>query len=60
VHPVPMCYHCFQEEMFPNIQPEPPMVQLKAITFHPVTCYLGGDTSQDAIAAQGTTERHPT
>ena len=27
----------FSEEGFPNIQPEPPLVQLKAITSHPIT-----------------------
>ena len=30
---VPLQHHSFREEMFPNIQPEPPLVQLKAITF---------------------------
>jgi len=28
---VPMHYHSFGEELFPNIQPEPPWAQLKAI-----------------------------
>ena len=38
-----MHYHSFREENFPNIQPEPLLVQLKAITFHPVTSYPGED-----------------
>jgi len=26
----------FEEEIFPNVQPEPPLVQLEAITSHPI------------------------
>ena len=35
--PVPMYYQSFGEEIFPNIQPEPPLVQLKAITSYCIT-----------------------
>ncbi|KAJ7423221.1 hypothetical protein BTVI_10719 [Pitangus sulphuratus] len=34
----------FSEEIFPNIQSKPPLVQLEAISSHPVTCYLGEET----------------
>jgi len=34
--PAPMPHHYFQEEIFPVIQPEPPLAQIKAITSHPV------------------------
>jgi len=30
--PVPVPHHSFWEEIFPHIQPEPPMVQLETIT----------------------------
>ena len=33
---VPMPDYSFREEMFPNIQPDPPMAQLKAITSCPI------------------------
>ena len=36
-----MHYYYFREEIFPNIQPEPPLAQLQAITFH--HCYLGAE-----------------
>ena len=35
----------FHEEMFPNIQSEPPLVQLEAISSHTITCYLGEETN---------------
>lgn len=31
----PMHYYSFREEIFPCIQPEPPLVQLKAVTSCP-------------------------
>ena len=34
----------FSEEIFPNIQSKPPLVQLEAIFSRPVTCYLGEET----------------
>jgi len=33
---VPVHHHSFREEISPNIQPEPPLVQLKAITSQPI------------------------
>ena len=33
--PMPMHHHSFREEIFPNVQPEPLLVQLKAATSHP-------------------------
>jgi len=41
VHPVSVQHHSFREEIGPNIQPEPPLVQLKAITSCPITNSLG-------------------
>ena len=34
----------FGEEIFPNIQTKPPLVQLEAISSHPITCYLAEET----------------
>ncbi|KAK4817694.1 hypothetical protein QYF61_025786 [Mycteria americana] len=34
----------FSEVKFPNIQSKPPLVQLEAILFRPITCYLGEET----------------
>ena len=37
--------HPFREEIFPNIQPEPPLVQLDAIPSHPITSYVGEEAT---------------
>ena len=37
--PVPLPHHSFQEEIFPNIQPEPLLAQLEAFTSHPIASY---------------------
>ncbi|KAK4829457.1 LOW QUALITY PROTEIN: hypothetical protein QYF61_004675, partial [Mycteria americana] len=42
--PVPMLDNPFSEVKFPNIQSKPPLVQLEAISSHPITCYLGAET----------------
>ncbi|KAK4824291.1 LOW QUALITY PROTEIN: hypothetical protein QYF61_013036 [Mycteria americana] len=42
--PVPMVDNPFSEVKFPNIQSKPPLVQLEAISSHPITCYLGEET----------------
>ncbi|KAK4823326.1 hypothetical protein QYF61_000928 [Mycteria americana] len=42
--PVPMLDNRLGEEIFPNIQSEPPLVQLKAISSCPMACYLGEET----------------
>ena len=34
--PMPVHYHSFTEEIFPNTQPDPPVAQHEAITSHPV------------------------
>ncbi|KAK4828847.1 LOW QUALITY PROTEIN: hypothetical protein QYF61_000904 [Mycteria americana] len=44
MRPVPMLDHPFNEEIFPKIQSEPPLVQLEAVSSCPITCYLGEDT----------------
>ncbi|KAK4823572.1 hypothetical protein QYF61_003576 [Mycteria americana] len=38
------CFPC-SEEIFPNIQPEPPLVQLEAISSCPIASYLGEETN---------------
>ncbi|KAK4831743.1 LOW QUALITY PROTEIN: hypothetical protein QYF61_018873 [Mycteria americana] len=43
--PVPMLDNPFGEDIFPNIQSKPPLVQLEAISSHPITCYLGEETN---------------
>jgi len=37
--------HSFSEEIFPNIQSEPPLMQLEAISSHPIAGYLGEGTN---------------
>lgn len=36
--------HSFREEIFPSIQPEAPLVQLEAITYHSITVILEKET----------------
>jgi len=43
--PVPMPEHFLSEEIFPNTQSKPPLMQLEAIASHPVTRYLGEETN---------------
>lgn len=33
----------FSEEILPDSKPEPPLVQIEAISSHLVTCYLGDE-----------------
>ena len=47
--PVPMLHHPFSEEIFPNIQSKPPLVQLEAVSSCPVTCYLGEETDPTCL-----------
>ncbi|KAK4823028.1 hypothetical protein QYF61_024830 [Mycteria americana] len=42
--PVPMLHNPFNEVKFPNTLSKPPLVQLEAISSHPITCYLGEET----------------
>jgi len=37
--------HFFSKEIFPNIQSEPPLMQLEAIASRPITSYLGEGTN---------------
>jgi len=39
-----MLDNTFSEDIFPNIQSEPPLMQLEAIASHPLTSYLGEET----------------
>ncbi|KAK4824211.1 hypothetical protein QYF61_012125 [Mycteria americana] len=41
---VPMLDNPFSEDISPNIQFKPPLVQLEAISSRPITCYLGEET----------------
>ena len=40
--PVPAPDDSFGEEIFPHVQPEPPMAQFKAIPSCPIASYTGG------------------
>ena len=40
----------FGEESFPNIQSKPPLVQLEAVSSHPIDCYLGEETNTHLTA----------
>lgn len=42
---LPLPDHPFHEEILPNVQPEPPLVQLEAMTSGPVACYLGEEAT---------------
>lgn len=48
----------FGEEMFPNIQSKPLQLQLEAISFCPIACYLREEASphQAAASFQGLVE----
>ncbi|KAK4826124.1 LOW QUALITY PROTEIN: hypothetical protein QYF61_005276 [Mycteria americana] len=48
---VPMLDNPFGEEIFPNIQSKPPLVQLEAISSRPITCYLGEETNAHLATA---------
>ena len=41
--PIPVPDLSFREKILPNIQPEPPLVQLEAITSCPITSYRGAE-----------------
>ena len=43
--PGPMLDNPFGEEIFPDVQSKPPLVQLEAVSFHPITSYLIEETS---------------
>ena len=37
--------HSFSKDIFPNIQSKPPLMQLEAISSHPLASYLGEETN---------------
>lgn len=41
--PVPMVDNLFREEILPDTQTKPPLIQTEAIASHLVTCYLGDE-----------------
>jgi len=43
--PGPMPDHSFSEEIFLDIQSEPPLMQLEAVYFGPIASYLGEETN---------------
>jgi len=43
--PGPMPDHSFKEEIFPNIQSEPPLMQLEVVASRPIAGYLGEETN---------------
>ena len=46
----------FREEIFPNIQSKPSLVQSEAVSYHPITSYLGQDTNTKLGELVGTPE----
>ncbi|KAK4816046.1 hypothetical protein QYF61_011054 [Mycteria americana] len=42
--PGPVLENPFSEDIFPNTQSKPPLVQLEAVSSRPITCYLGEET----------------
>ena len=42
---IPASDHSFTEQVFLNIQPEPPLAQLKAISSSPITSYVAAEAS---------------
>jgi len=42
---IPMPFHSFSEEIFPNIKSKPPLTQLEAIASCPIAIYLGEETN---------------
>ena len=49
--PVPVLDNPFSEGIFPNIQSKLAVVQLEAISSHPITGYLGEETNTHLAAA---------
>ena len=40
-----MLDHSFSKEIFPNVQSKSPLMQLEAISSHPIASYLGEETN---------------
>jgi len=51
--PGPMPVHSCSKEIFPNIQSEPPLMQLEAIASHPIASYLGEETNTRLTTLSG-------
>ena len=49
--PVPMLDNPFSEDIFPDIQSRPPLMQLEAIASHPITSFLGEETNTHLTTA---------
>ena len=47
--PVPRPDYSFSKDIFPNIQSEPPLIQLEAIDSRPIASYLGEETNPRLI-----------
>ena len=43
--PIPVLNNSFWKEVFPDIQPKPPLAQLEAISPRPVTCHQWEETN---------------
>jgi len=49
--PVPENKQSFGEEIFTNVQPQPPLVQLEVISSSPIASYMGEGANPHFIAA---------
>lgn len=56
--PVPMLYNLFQEEMFPNFQYKPLLVQVETFSFCPVPVPMGAEPHLAPPSCQGLVESH--
>ena len=51
MQPIPAPDYSFGEEIFPNIQPEPPLAQLKAIPSSAIASYAGEEANLNLVTA---------
>lgn len=49
IQPVPVFHNAFSEQMFPNMQCKPLLLQLRAISSFPVTGYLATPSFQALV-----------
>ena len=58
--PGPVPDNSFCEDIFPNVQPKPPLMQLEAIASHPIAGYLGEETNTrlTTLSCQVVVESH--
>jgi len=57
--PVPMLDHSFSEEIFPDIQSKPPLMQLEAISPRLISSYLGEETNTCLTTTSNSTSPLP-